>query len=219
MMRILASALALGLLFANRGSAEECSRNEMTFNCSILTDVETSAPTASATEAYEIVPWQAGQSCPIACYDVPHGRLEAQIVPQGTSGCNQVALRDTFRLVGPAGPSLSFEVVVELECAITDSGTAAAVIFPNLQRANFTESGSAELVAPITVDPNTPFPVGVLLVARTYYAPISRGGAHITGDLRFRGVPPGYAVVSCNGYDLPVPATATSWGRVRALYR
>jgi hypothetical protein len=43
----------------------------------------------------------------------------------------------------------------------------------------------------------------------------------VSGRFHFEGLPAGTHVVSCQGYDSapPTPATPTSWGRLKALYR
>jgi hypothetical protein len=41
----------------------------------------------------------------------------------------------------------------------------------------------------------------------------------VTGLIRFRGLPAGYSVVSCQAYDLPTPALRATWGGVKAQYR
>jgi hypothetical protein len=42
-----------------------------------------------------------------------------------------------------------------------------------------------------------------------------------TLDFEFVDLPPGWGVVSCNGYhqDLPTPVVSRSWGSVKATYR
>jgi hypothetical protein len=40
-----------------------------------------------------------------------------------------------------------------------------------------------------------------------------------TGTIRFRGLPEGYSLVSCQHYDVPVPAHAVSWGKIKGAYR
>lgn len=223
-----AQALLLILLasdaraLSSAGSAEDCPESEISVVCGYIVDQLTSAPNGSVSQAFTIVPWQAGETCPFTCYDLPHGRLEATVEQLALSNCSSAVLaHDTFRLVGPPGPSVSFEAVLQVECTVTDSGSATAAIFgSSTQIANFLVSGNVELVQPLAVDPNTAFPLQYAVVARTWRIMDSgHGRAGITGDLRFRGVPAGYTITSCNGYDLPVPTAATSWGRLKAHYR
>ena len=47
------------------------------------------------------------------------------------------------------------------------------------------------------------------------------GQVSATLDFEFVDLPPGWEVISCNGYHqgAPVPALARSWGSVKATYR
>src|SRR4029077_5140473 len=45
------------------------------------------------------------------------------------------------------------------------------------------------------------------------------GTGHAIATLRFRGLPPGYSVVSCHGYALTTPAHPATWGSVKGHYR
>lgn len=75
----------------------------------------------------QFVSWEATQPCPEGCYDLPRGTL----VARGSNtlygpGATSVSVADEYLVVGPAGPSLSFEVVLSLEATIEIEGTAFA---------------------------------------------------------------------------------------------
>jgi len=59
------------------------------------------------------------------------------------------------------------------------------------------------------------FHLGLHLGSRNY-----RGRVDESGQLQFTGLPPGAAVVSCQGFGGPsTPARHTSWGRLKTSYR
>ena len=60
------------------------------------------------------------------------------------------------------------------------------------------------------------FPVWAVVDAGGFYP---EGEVTATGLIRFRGLPEGYHVVSCQQYDEPTPAHPSTWGGVKALYR
>jgi hypothetical protein len=73
------------------------------------------------------------------------------------------------------------------------------------------------LDAPVSAFPDQPFDVA--LTARISTPPYG-GSVYAYGRLVFRDLPPGYAVVSCNGYGgLATPALDGSWGRLKVRYR
>jgi hypothetical protein len=182
-----------------------------------------STPTASVTwtegTGDEIVPWSAAQSCPEGCYDLPNGT----VVARGFNylygpGNTYVRASDDYVVVGPAGPALAFEVVLQLNATIEEEGTASVGIdvldqSTGLQR---TSTGTAETSLPVLVAPGTQFRIdtGAGAVGGHY-----SGIATAIAKVRFRGLPAGYAVTSCQGYDLPTPAQTITWGGVKALYR
>jgi hypothetical protein len=70
---------------------------------------------------------------------------------------------------------------------------------------------------PVAAVEGVPFEIGLKSIAN------SQGGegGWVRAKLRFEGLPAGTSITSCKGYrqDQPVPALATSWGRVKAAYR
>lgn len=167
----------------------------------------------------QVVPWNAAESCPEACYDLPNGTASARgfnyLYGPGNTA---VSTADDYTVVGPAGPAFSFEIVLQLDATIEDEGTASVGVdalgqSTGLQR---TSTGTAETSLHVVAAPGVQF--------RAYLNAAAVGGhysgmANATGRIRFRGLPAGYAVVSCQGYDLPTPTNATTWGGVKARYR
>jgi hypothetical protein len=52
-------------------------------------------------------------------------------------------------------------------------------------------------------------------------APNGPASGSAFGALFFEGLPPGYSIVSCQGFttSAPVPTVHTTWGRVKQIYR
>lgn len=216
------------LVFATRVAAyTPCSQSTFYFDCNSCSHTTSTDPTGMVKPIFcTVVPWQAGQPCPNGCYDLPHGRIEAHQMLQGTTTrCdNGVVARDTLRLAGPEGPDvISFEAVLLVQCKVINDGSAFAALWsPGGQYRQYSASTSEEIVFPLSLVAGTPFEVA-FAVSASNASPccVSGGlaGADITADLRFRGLPAGYAIYSCAGFTAPVPASVTSWGSVKALYR
>src|SRR5688572_21676581 len=81
-----------------------------------------------------------------------------------------------------------------------------------------TENASGVLVLPMVKVAGESFR---LTYSVDYDAGYSFMGSSVSGTLRFRGLPPGARVVSCQGFqqDFPVPTIPASWGSVKATYR
>jgi hypothetical protein len=203
-------------------AADSCPQNQ--FHVS-RTDVGiwSTAPTGSVVYTQlgdQVIPWDAGQSCPEGCYDLP----KATIVARGFNylygpGDTGVSCADDYIVLGPAAPPLSFEVVLTLHAMIDVEGTAyAALEVPGSpwQAIQLSASGNTELALPVVVAPGTPFEIG---------AGASAVGGHYDGTglaeatMRFRGLPAGYVITSCQGYNQQTPTYPATWGAVKAQYR
>jgi hypothetical protein len=165
--------------------------------------------------------WAVGEPCTEGCYDVVHGGLEA--VGSGnpfSPGCATGAwMNDDYWIEGPPGGAVSFEAVLFADVTITGSFGSTGGIFAGPASDDFyvTTSGAKTLVLGLSRAVGEVFP----LVARleTFGGGTAEGTGHAVGTLRFRGLPAGYSVVSCQGYALPTPARPATWGGVKALYR
>ena len=96
--------------------------------------------------------------------------------------------RGRLTLQGPACPPLTFE----LDAA-----------------------GTTERALPIPIGAGVPFRVNAFVTARGGHF---QGSGHAAAAIRFRGLPPAYTGISCQGFDQPVAAHAATWGGVKALY-
>ena len=186
--------------------------------------LRSSTPTGSIqfiNSSYVIVPWDAGQSCTKACYDLPKGKVVLRGYPYIASGVGYTSVRvaDDYIVIGPAGLPLSFEAVLQVNATIEIEGTATARLeIPGspLQQIQLTTTGFKELALPVVVAPGTSFQVATFASGIGGY----RDGTVLTEVvIRFRGLPPEYAISSCQGYNLQTPARPVTWGAVKAHYR
>jgi hypothetical protein len=75
-----------------------------------------------------------------------------------------------------------------------------------------------DLTLPITIVAGSP--VVIEMHFEGYRSPGGNHASQGTGVLRFSGLPPGAAVISCQGYASgPTPTQRASWGRVKIVYR
>jgi len=203
-------------------AADSCPQNRIDVS---RTDVGfwSTAPTGSiefTQSGDQIVSWDAAQRCTEGCYDLP----KATLVARGFNslygpGVTHVSVTDDYVVLGPAGAALAFEVVLQLSATIDVEGTADAGVgaagSPS-QALQLAATGHAELELPVVVAPGTPFEVNA------YAAAV---GGHFDGTglavatLRFRGLPAGYVIASCNGYDQQTPSRPATWGALKSRYR
>ena len=74
------------------------------------------------------------------------------------------------------------------------------------------------LQIPVTIIAGTPERIRCTALGRR--TPGGNHGSEAACGLTFAGLPPGAAIVSCQGYSGgPTPARSSSWGRVKVLYR
>jgi len=176
-----------------------------------------------ASALYDLVPWQAGQPCAIGCYDLRKGLLEAVGYASPWDRCGgQVFACDSFQVAGVASNSpLTFSAELWVAGTITDSASVRATLdhqagpgYEGLISKDRTVN--FKLITPFTAAPGEKFLVAFSLDASGYSF---QGSVHSTAVLHFSGLPTGAYVVSCQNYDLPVPAKVATWGNVKAAYR
>ena len=171
-----------------------------------------------------VTPWQAGASCPAACYDLRAGTLVAAVEGSPFYGCREgVGSSDRYEIVGASsGEPYSFTAQV------TVAGTMEGVASLTVKLADLAPGGPSQVVAlqagdfPATLTIPLRYAVGeTFQVASSLYGVgyVPFGRVSATAILRFAGLPAGTSVVSCQGYDLPVPVLVTTWSRVKASYR
>lgn len=165
-------------------------------------------------------------------YDLSRGAIVSQI--DGDCGdlswSGYVDTYDVFRLVGPPSSTpLSF--TARAHCAGYWAGTRPIYtgggvngrlsevggVEIGYSRASFGGTLDTTLVIPLSHAVGEEFTLRV----RVGSSVSSFAGARNTSQLSFSGLPPGHAVVSCQGFvsDPVVPARSISWGRLKAHYR
>ena len=162
-----------------------------------------------------------------ARYNVPAGTLSASVHGSGDFGASTSSLVvDDFTVVGlPNGTPVA--LTVHFAGGLNGGGYADAYTVvtatvgivggdfvdrrvPNEDPGNFDLSLS---VAAIAGQPTR------LRFKIDAYCHASSGGGG--GSFTFAGLPPGAGIVSCQGYvaGVVVPASGTTWGRLKTLYR
>lgn len=169
------------------------------------------------------VPWQAGDACPVGCYDLKAGVLVANGYSSPWEACGAAPhVYDEYQVVGvPADTPLLFKVEMWVEGSIEgeaaiDADLADVFLYVQDEAHWTTGNVSAKIELPLVHRPGEIF----TLSARLQASGTGREGAsHATATIHFSGLPAGAAVVSCQSYDLPVATKSSTWGALRARYR
>lgn len=168
-------------------------------------------------------------------FDLPAGTIAVKHC--GGLGQTWVKARDQFDITGvPSGTNVSVfaELWVDgeiisygcgssgcyghLRSSLTSGGVASEQTLTRHMYAAGTEPVHGGTVLPLTITAGQPVLLEYALAG--YRSAGGNHGALGSGQLRFSGLPPGAAIVSCRGFSqLPVPALRSSWGRVKTLYR
>ena len=84
---------------------------------------------------------------------------------------------------------------------------------------NSTAGGPPTVGITITANPGSSF--DLYMDGRVSGGYLQTGVAAMNAWLNFPDIPPGYLLTSCQGFtaDIPVPVRATSWGRLKTVYR
>jgi hypothetical protein len=175
-------------------------------------------PQPSLAPSYSCVgPWQAGDACGGACYDVPAGKIVLDLTAPQCMGLSRI--RDHFQLAGITGGPRLFGARLH----IVGTVSSPAVLRAELQEAttglvamSYSSADSpldTTLSIPILREPGESFELSAMLRAEPL------GAASVTATLEFTDLPSEAKLTSCQGYNLPVPALSSSWGRMKALYR
>ena len=217
-MRLAIVVSLLALMGRTSAAGVSCPENTLWYGCWDAVG----GPTTSASLNYATQgPWSPGQPCPMGCYDLVSGTLVATGHGDPWSpGCvSRVLVHDDYQLVGPPGPALSFEAVLQVSATLSGTGgyragIAQAWINPGDEQCVGTPQ--CEAAISLSYAPGISFPVWAVVDG---FASNPAGEALATGLIRFRGLPPGYSVVSCQNYDAPTPTRPLSWGGVKAHYR
>jgi hypothetical protein len=226
--RLAALVIVTGLTIAVPQSAEpaECIENSL-WGCVDIWYGFTTLPGAALVWASPtgIEPWTAGQPCELGCYDLRQGLVEVNAWGDLYSmNCGaEIFTGDRFKIMGISGSDpISFRAEFWVDGMVNPPDVDVRAVLrepsdPTGAREQVTE-GPVELrmSIPLWHAPGEEFALYASLSAG---AAGTTGDAHATGVLRFSGLPQGAYVVSCQGYDLPVPTLQSSWGQIKALYR
>jgi len=218
-MLILVAIAAIG--WTGSSEAASCPANWMNVDDVGYPSYGPSATLGSGEDGGMYVPWAAGTPCVSGCYDLPNGWLESRgyNTLYGDPG-TRVAVEDDYWVEGPPGADpIAFEIVFLVHAEICSGGSGFATFgLPSSTSRDFpiATSGDTEGSIPITRAPLEHFSIdaAVWAIGGRY-----DGESDVRGVIRFRGVPAGYVVRSCQNYDLPTPARPATWGGVKALYR
>lgn len=164
-------------------------------------------------------------------YNLPAGTVSASSngdYPDGY-GSARVTAADVYQIVGPASAtpmSFSADLVIHgrgssYYCT-SASGSAALKSGATQQTASFAGSSCTSegvdktLTLPEQRSVGEPFQLIMDLVANAS----AGASASMDGSLTFSGLPPGYAITSCQGFNSnPTPSAPLSWGRLKLHYR
>jgi hypothetical protein len=206
-----------------RESVADCPNANLLWQCGSDAGVPSMLPAAASTGS-SVEVWTVGQPCLEGCYDIPNGGLEAKgFGDRWSPACGTGAwMKDDYWIAGPpSAEPFNFEAVLTADVTITDSYSVRGTIWTDGALPEFTTiaSGTQTIAASLTKSVGEVFALQTNLGTSGSGSDEWTGAAHATATLRFRGLPKGYSIVSCQGYDLPVPARPTPWGEVKALYR
>ena len=115
----------------------------------------------------------------------------------------------------PGSPPILVQYAGDVSVVHSGVDSVAAAYLPPVS--------GVELSLPVRVTPGVPFQVAVVVHAHASagFGPPCFVYSEVTSTLRFDGLPSGYGVQSCKGFSQGpvVPTRATTWGRVKTVYR
>lgn len=167
--------------------------------------------------------------------DIPAGVVYARITTGGSGTFYRpigAISQDQYWIMGPATTG-SIACTARFEVggygACPSAGTASMTVQSNTVSTTY-DNGitqgpcnqppplSGGLTSPVSSQVGEPF--AVTLSAQITNPPAYGGRAYLYGRLSFRDLPPGYSVVSCNGFgSLATRVVQRSWGGVKTIYR
>ena len=164
-------------------------------------------------------------------YNLPSGMVSAQSnadYPDGYSYAH-VTTEDVYRLVGPPTSAL-----ISFSADLQAHGQGSSYYCTSASGSATLRSGTSQQVATFHgsscqgegIDQTLSLPqlrsVGESfhLVMDVVASASPGASASMDGSLSFSGLPPGYAIESCQGYvSNPTPSRPVSWGRLKLRYR
>ena len=154
-------------------------------------------------------------------FDIPNATFRVSASASGvSSGQSVVSITDDFSATGfPSGSQAFLYLDLDLTAGFSspNAGGHVTVVTP----------GSTPLDLGVTAGESHSLAVVGMTAGQPVRITISVGvdgqasSASIAGRFSFFDLPPGVVVTSCNGYssDRAVTNRATSWGRLKTLYR
>lgn len=166
-------------------------------------------------------------------YNLVTGRFAAEGGGGDLGGLGRVIAWDEYRVVGPPnGTPLAFEGRLKVlgNASAFCAPFAGAGFTATLQEgtSNSISVAASEYQCSGHVHADTTLHLSIVRASGETFSLMfnlsasgNNGGAFITGELSFAGLPPGALVVSCQGFhqDAPVPVRSTSWGTLKQRYR
>jgi len=157
-------------------------------------------------------------------FNIPNAGLDAQVTSYGyATSTAMVDVVDDFTVAGlPPGTPVSLVVHLRLDGDGMNSTMGTASVSGSIQDGMGHESHSTGITFHGTLDlplnevAGTPFRLTISVQANCYL----NASTTMIGHFSFSGLPAGSGVVSCEGFvsDPSVPAHATSWGKIKAIY-
>jgi hypothetical protein len=224
-MRFLFAVVGVLVTGMAGGAAAQCPASTFFVGC-VPFGLQVDSPLAAASyTGAGVVPWTAGQGCPYACYDARRGVLVASGTTTSGSDCQYgPQMIDRYQLVGaPRGVPIAFQAVLGVHGSIVGAGEIHGTLIDGHGASSHeswstTQVDGAVILAIQSMAEET-FELRAVLIAQGGGAGAAGSSAAATADLRFSGLPEGVTVVSCQGYDLPVPVAGSTWGRIKATFR
>lgn len=191
----------------------------------------TSAPSNAASSSFSgcqphpNICWSASAA---AGYDLVAGTAYANANGSNTIPEASVSTHDVFTLLGPSSAAaITFvarvHVVIWTECYAAAGTITVREGASNSASANHIACGlnETDIEVSITRAANATFDLYLTNYARGGSGFQTSGQAYTNLSLSFPDLPPGYSVMSCQGFmgGAVVPTKRGSWGRVKAVYR
>jgi len=224
-MRLLV-VLVLTLAMA-RSSRAECPANTV----NVLSDTyTTSAPSDTAyRQASDCDVYYCWQQVGRASYDLVAGTMYVNALGANADASSSLFTHDVFTLFGPPSSSpITFAARAHVELSIDCNGvppSASASIrqgTSNLAETARAQCGDGTTDIGISITCETAATFDLYMTAEVQAGePDSGGQAEARVSLTFPDLPPGYSLVSCQGYATgPTVATRReSWGALKTLYK
>lgn len=229
---ILTSILTIVLILGSAASAaadSHCPENRL--HCSTAFGPMETISTKSASYWLDCPDRYPGSYFSTVSYDLAAARFEVATGGGDSQSGNWMYVSDSYTLVGPdaSGP-ITFEARLELDGYVSASSGFAASLrsgtaFDSLSVYASSSEGPSwitvdtDLVVLVTAGPGSEFVVRVHFRSSAGWERTD-GHLNVVGQLHVNGLPPGFAIQSCQGFDQesPIPVVAKSWSLIKARF-